>query len=58
MHHSTKGDRQPRGTNHVAVRATPAQALTVAEARAPAILDACEHLRDRFLFARLLDTRW
>src|SRR5664280_207281 len=33
-----------------------AAALTAAESEAQTILDACEHLRDRLLFATLLDT--
>jgi integrase/recombinase XerD len=56
LHHITKNDPQRRRTIKLtAPRPRPRpRVLTAAEAQA--ILDACEHLRDRLLFALLLDT--
>jgi integrase/recombinase XerD len=54
LHHISKGEPQPRRT--IAVKATRKlpRILTVAETQA--ILDACVHLRDRFLCSLLWDT--
>jgi integrase len=54
LHHVSKGEPQRRRTIKLAAPRPRAQVLGVAEAQA--ILDACEHLRDRLLFALLLDT--
>jgi site-specific recombinase XerD len=54
LHHVSKGEPQRRRTIKLAASAPRPQVLAVAEAQA--ILDACEHLRDRLLFALLLDT--
>ncbi len=54
LHHVTKGAGQRRRVIKLASPAARAQVLTAGQAQA--ILDACEHLRDRFLFALLLDT--
>ncbi len=54
MHHVTKGNSQRRRSITLARPAPRPQVLTAGEAQT--ILDACEHLRDRLLFAALLDT--
>ena len=54
LHHVSKGEPQRRRTIKLAPSAPRPQVLAVVEAQA--ILDACEHLRDRLLFALLLDT--
>lgn len=54
LHHITKSSGQPRRTIKLAVAARRPRILTAGEAQS--ILDACEHLRDRLLFAVLLDT--
>jgi integrase len=54
LHHVSKGEPRRRRTIKLAASAPRPQVLAVAEVQA--ILDACEHLRDRLLFALLLDT--
>lgn len=54
LHHVTKGNSQRRRAIALATPASRPQVLTVGKAQT--ILDACEHLRDRLLFAALLDT--
>lgn len=54
LHHVTKHDPQRRRA--LTLRATPPRPRVLTAAQAQAILDACEHLRDRLLFAVLLDT--
>jgi integrase/recombinase XerD len=53
LHHITKSEPQRRRTIKLTASRTRPKVLTVAEVQA--ILDACEHLRDRLLFAVLLD---
>ncbi len=54
LHHISKGQAPPgRAIGLKAPRKLP-RVLSVAEVQA--ILDACDHLRDRFLFALLYDT--
>jgi site-specific recombinase XerD len=53
LHHVTKGSQRRRTVKLRAPQARP-RVLTTTEAQA--ILDACEHLRDRFAFGLLLDT--
>jgi integrase len=54
LHHITKSTAQRRRTIKLVSSPPRPRVLTVSEAQS--ILDACEHLRDRFLFALLLDT--
>jgi integrase/recombinase XerD len=54
LHHASKGKLQPRRTIAVKAPAKLPRILTAAETQA--ILDACEHLRDRFLCALLYDS--
>jgi site-specific recombinase XerD len=54
LHHVSKGKPRRRRTIKLAASAPRPQVLAVTEVQA--ILDACEHLRDRLLFALLLDT--
>ena len=54
LHHVTKDTPQRRRTITLRAAAPRPQVLTVTQAQA--ILDACDHLRDRLLFALLLDT--
>ena len=54
LHHVTKGGEQRRRTIKLTVAAQHPRILTTVQAQA--ILDACSHLRDRLLFAVLLDT--
>ncbi len=54
LHHITKNTAQRRRT--IALTATPPRPRVLTAVEAQAILDACEHLRDRLLFALLLDT--
>lgn len=54
LHHITKSDPQRRRTIKLSAPMPRPRVLSVAEAQA--ILDACGHLRDRLLFALLLDT--
>lgn len=54
LHHLGKGRPQPRRTIAVKAEKKLPRVLTVVEVQA--ILDACEHLRDRFLFALLYDS--
>lgn len=54
LHHVTKGASQQRRT--IKLKAPTAQPRVLTADQAQGILDACEHLRDRFLFAVLLDT--
>ena len=53
LHHLSKGKAQPRRAIALKVPGKLPRVLTVAEAQA--ILDACDHLRDRFLLAVLWD---
>jgi len=53
LHHVTKGAAQRRRSIVLPAMAPRAQVLTAGQAQA--ILDACGHLRDRLLFAVLLD---
>jgi integrase/recombinase XerD len=54
LHHITKSGNQRRRTIKLAVAAQHPRILTAVQAQS--ILDACAHLRDRLLFALLLDT--
>jgi len=54
LHHVTKSHPQRRRTIKLAASSPRAQVLTAEQVQA--ILDACVHLRDRLLFALLLDT--
>jgi site-specific recombinase XerD len=54
LHHIGKGRPQPRRTIVVKAEKKLPRVLTVVEVQA--VLDACEHLRDRFLFALLYDS--
>jgi len=54
LHHVTNNTAQRRRTVKLAAPSRRPQVLTVSEVQA--ILDACVHLRDRLLFALLLDT--
>lgn len=54
LHHVTKGNSQRRRAITLAAPAPRPKILSAGEAQT--ILDACEHLRDRLLFAALLDT--
>ena len=54
LHHLSKGKPQPRRAITVKAPRKLPRVLAVAEVQA--ILDACEHLRDRFLFALLWDS--
>ena len=53
LHHVSKGGPQARRT--IAFKAPKKLARVVTAAEMQAILDACEHLRDRFLFVLLWD---
>ena len=53
LHHLAKGKAQPRRAIALKAPGKLPRVLTVAEAQA--ILDACDHLRDRFLLAVLWD---
>jgi integrase/recombinase XerD len=54
LHHISKSNPQRRRTIKLAV--APPRPVVLTAAQAQAILDACGHLRDRLLFAVLLDT--
>lgn len=54
LHHVTKSTEQRRRTIKLPAARPRPRVLSAVEAQA--ILDACEHLRDRLLFALLLDT--
>ncbi|MGA5504961.1 site-specific integrase [Streptomyces umbrinus] len=54
LHHISPGRPQPRRTIPLKVLKKLPRVLTTAEVQA--ILDACDHLRDRFLFALLYET--
>lgn len=54
LHHISKHSGQRRRT--IKLSTSPPRARVLSAAEAQAILDACGHLRDRFLFALLLDT--
>lgn len=54
LHHISKGSLQPRRTIAVKTERKLPRVLTVTEMQA--ILDACNRLRDRFLFALLWDS--
>jgi integrase/recombinase XerD len=53
LHHITRNQPQRRSTIQLKAPQSRPKVLTATEAQA--ILDACEHLRDRLLFAVLLD---
>ena len=53
LHHVTKGMPQRRRT--VALRAAAPRPRVLTVTQAQAILDSCDHLRDRLLFALMLD---
>jgi integrase/recombinase XerD len=53
LHHVTKNEPQRRRAIKLKTARARPKVLTAAEAQA--ILDACDHLRDRLLFAALLD---
>ena len=54
LHHITKNDPQRRRT--IKLPASPPRPRVLSAGEAQAILDGCAHLRDRLLFALLLDT--
>jgi integrase/recombinase XerD len=54
LHHISKGTPQPRRAIVLSAERKLPRVLTAAEAQV--ILDACDRLRDRFLFAVLFDT--
>lgn len=54
LHHITKNTAQRRRTIKLTISQPLPHVLSAADAQS--ILDACEHLRDRLLFALLLDT--
>src|SRR5699024_6585465 len=54
LHHISKSAPQPRRAIALSAQRKLPRVLTVAEVQA--ILEACDHLRDRFLFAVLFDT--
>jgi integrase/recombinase XerD len=54
LHHVTKN--KPDRRRVIKLRASPPRPKVLAVKQVQAILDACEHLRDRLLFALLLDT--
>lgn len=54
LHHVTK--RAPSRGRAITLRSARPRPRVLTVAEAQAILDACEHLRDRFLFALLLDS--
>jgi integrase len=58
LHHVTKSGQQRRRTIKLKTSRPRPKVLTVVEVQA--IQDACDHLRDRLLFALLLDcgVRW
>jgi integrase len=53
LHHVTKS--RPRPRRAVALKTSPPRPKVFTAVEAQTILDACEHLRDRLLFAVLLD---
>jgi integrase/recombinase XerD len=53
LHHITKSGPQRRRV--IALKASPPRPKVLTAVQAQAILDACDHLRDRLLFAVLLD---
>jgi site-specific recombinase XerD len=54
LHHVTKS--APTRGRTISLRSAPPRPRVLGVTEAQAILDGCEHLRDRFLFALLLDT--
>jgi integrase/recombinase XerD len=54
LHHITKSTGQRRRTIKLSTSPSRPRVFTVSEAQA--VLDGCEHLRDRLLFALLLET--
>lgn len=54
LHHAAKG--RPQRQRAIKLKADRPRPRVLTTAQAQAILDACEHLRDRLLFALLLDT--
>lgn len=54
LHHVTKS--APTRGRTISLRSAPPRPRVLGVAEAQAVLDGCEHLRDRFLFALLLDT--
>ncbi|WP_327586815.1 site-specific integrase [Nonomuraea sp. NBC_00507] len=53
LHHVTKGEPERRGA--IKLKSSPPRPKVLTAPQAQAVLDACEHLRDRLLFAVLLD---
>ncbi|GAA0437525.1 integrase [Acrocarpospora corrugata] len=53
LHHITKGEPERRRT--IKLKSSPPRPKVLTAPQAQAVLDACEHLRDRLLFAVLLD---
>jgi site-specific recombinase XerD len=56
LHHVSKGEPQRRRTVKLAASPPPPRPTVLTVTQAQAILDGCERLRDRLLFALLLDT--
>jgi len=54
LQHIAKG--QPQRQRTIKLKSQPPRPRVLTAAQAQSILDACEHLRDRLLFALLLDT--
>ncbi|MBD4636276.1 tyrosine-type recombinase/integrase, partial [Xanthomonas citri pv. citri] len=54
LHHISKGKPQARRAIVLSAQSKLPRVLSAAEVQT--ILDACDHLRDRFLFAVLFDT--
>lgn len=53
LHHVTK--KEPQRRSVIKLKASRARPVVLTAAEAQTILDACDHLRDRLLFALLLD---
>jgi integrase/recombinase XerD len=53
LHHITKSEPQPRRT--IKLKVSPPRPRVLTAEQAQAVLDACDHLRDRLLFGVLLD---
>src|SRR5699024_9007388 len=53
LHHLTKST--PERARAITLRSAPVRPRVLSVAEAQAILDGCDHLRDRLLFALLLD---
>ena len=54
LHHATKN--QPERRRALGLKTSPPRPRVLTVSQVQAILDACQHLRDRLLFALLLDT--